>query len=107
MKLRNKIAIVTGGARGIGLAVARRYVAEGAKVVIGDVDRAAGAAAAQALGEASCRFVAADVGDAASANQPGRRGASRSARSISWSTMPGSSAADFLDLQAISTACCG
>ena len=42
MKLTDKIAIVTGGARGIGLAIAKRYVAEGAGVVIADIDRAAG-----------------------------------------------------------------
>lgn len=64
MKLNGKVAVVTGGARGIGLAVARRYVAEGAKVVIADVDAAAGGAAARALGEANCRFKATDVGDA-------------------------------------------
>jgi glucose 1-dehydrogenase len=63
MKLDGKVAIVTGGARGIGLAIAKRYVAEGAKVVIADVDVAAGEAAARALGEA-CRFKAADVGEA-------------------------------------------
>jgi len=63
MKLDGKVAIVTGGARGIGLAVAKRYVAEGARVVVADVDAAAGEAAARALGEA-CRFKAADVGDA-------------------------------------------
>jgi NAD(P)-dependent dehydrogenase (short-subunit alcohol dehydrogenase family) len=68
MKLENKVAVVTGGARGIGLAIARRYVAEGAKVVIADVDEAAGQAAASALGESRCRFKAADVGDAAQAN---------------------------------------
>jgi glucose 1-dehydrogenase len=64
--LDGKVAIVTGGARGIGLAVARRYLAEGAKVVIGDVDQA-GEAEARALG-ANCRFVAADVGTASDAN---------------------------------------
>jgi glucose 1-dehydrogenase len=64
--LDGKVAIVTGGARGIGHAIAKRYVAEGAKVVIGDVDEA-GAASAAALG-AACRFVQADVGAAAAAN---------------------------------------
>ena len=67
MKLRNKVAVVTGGAHGIGLAIAKRYVAEGAKVIIADLDAAAGAAAARELGEAQCRFKAADVGDAAQA----------------------------------------
>ena len=65
MRLENKVAIVTGGAHGIGLAIARRYVAEGARVVIADVDAAAGQAAAKALGNA--RFVATDVGDARAA----------------------------------------
>jgi NAD(P)-dependent dehydrogenase (short-subunit alcohol dehydrogenase family) len=41
MKLENKVAIVTGGAHGIGLAVAKRYVAEGAGVTIADVDAGA------------------------------------------------------------------
>src|SRR5215470_9837277 len=63
MQLEHKVAIVTGGARGIGLAVARRYVAEGAKVVIADVDAAPGEAAASALGSARCSFVRTDVGD--------------------------------------------
>jgi len=62
MKLDGKVAVVTGGARGIGLAVAKRYVTEGAKVVIADVDAASGEAAARGLGEA-CRFKVADVGE--------------------------------------------
>jgi len=36
MKLADKVAIVTGGARGIGAAIARRYAAEGARVVVAD-----------------------------------------------------------------------
>ena len=67
MKLINRIALVTGGARGIGFAIARRYVAEGAKVVVADNDQDAGATSAAMLGGASCRFVATDVGDAQSA----------------------------------------
>jgi len=62
MQLENKVAIVTGGARGIGLAIARRYATEGAKVVLADVDTAAGEAAAGAIGATQCRFVATDVG---------------------------------------------
>jgi NAD(P)-dependent dehydrogenase (short-subunit alcohol dehydrogenase family) len=68
MRLAGKVAIVTGGANGIGLAVARRFVAEGAHVVVADVDTAAGAAAARALGD-NARFVATDVGDAAAATR--------------------------------------
>jgi glucose 1-dehydrogenase len=63
MKLQNKVALVTGAARGIGLAIARRYVAEGAKVVVADISAAEGDAAAGSLGKANARFIAADVGD--------------------------------------------
>src|SRR5215468_253907 len=62
--LDGKVAIVTGGARGIGLAVAQRFVAEGAAVAIADVEEEAGRAAARSLGEAKCRFVPTDVGAA-------------------------------------------
>ena len=49
MKLDNRIAIVTGAASGIGLAIARRYVAEGATVAIADLKEDAAKAAAADL----------------------------------------------------------
>jgi 3-oxoacyl-[acyl-carrier protein] reductase len=49
--IRDRVAIVTGGARGIGLAVATRLAADGARVAIADIDAAAASAAVQALGE--------------------------------------------------------
>jgi NAD(P)-dependent dehydrogenase (short-subunit alcohol dehydrogenase family) len=64
--LEGKTAIVTGGARGIGLAIAKRYVAEGARVVIADIDEGSGKTAAAALG-AAARFVRTDVGAAGDA----------------------------------------
>jgi NAD(P)-dependent dehydrogenase (short-subunit alcohol dehydrogenase family) len=51
MRLRDKVAIVTGGASGIGFAYARRFLAEGARVVVADVADAA--AAAEQLGDAA------------------------------------------------------
>jgi NAD(P)-dependent dehydrogenase (short-subunit alcohol dehydrogenase family) len=66
--LAGKVAIVTGGGRGIGRAIAARYVAEGASVLIADVDEKNGAAAAGELGE-RCRFLRADVGEAGNAEK--------------------------------------
>jgi NAD(P)-dependent dehydrogenase (short-subunit alcohol dehydrogenase family) len=65
--LESKVAIVTGGARGIGRAIAQRYIAEGAKVLIADIDESAGTATAHELGDADCRFARADVGASADA----------------------------------------
>lgn len=48
-ELQDKIAVVTGGASGIGLAVARRAAAEGMRLVLADIDEAALKAAADAL----------------------------------------------------------
>ena len=52
-RLDGKVAIVTGGASGIGAATARRFVAEGARVVIADVNDEAGEGVARALGAAA------------------------------------------------------
>ena len=59
-RLAGRVAVITGGAGGIGLAAARRMHAEGASIVVGDVDRDAGTAAAEEL---SGLFVPTDVSD--------------------------------------------
>jgi 3-oxoacyl-[acyl-carrier protein] reductase len=48
--LSGRTAVITGGAQGLGFAIAERFVAEGAKVVLGDLDVAATEAAAERLG---------------------------------------------------------
>jgi 3-oxoacyl-[acyl-carrier protein] reductase len=50
MLLTGQTAVVTGGAQGLGLAIATRFIAEGARVVLGDLDLAATQAAAASLG---------------------------------------------------------
>jgi NAD(P)-dependent dehydrogenase (short-subunit alcohol dehydrogenase family) len=52
-KLQDKVAIVTGGARGIGRAICERYVAEGARVAVADIDLAEARRTAGELGEAA------------------------------------------------------
>ncbi|WP_433710992.1 3-oxoacyl-ACP reductase [Nocardia sp. CA-084685] len=61
-RLQDRVAVVTGGGSGIGLATVRRFAAEGAKVVVADIDAAAGEAAASAVGGL---FVKVDVTDEA------------------------------------------
>lgn len=61
-----KIAVVTGGANGIGAAVAERMVRSGARVAIWDMDISAPEDKISALAQDQCLLVAVDVSDAAS-----------------------------------------
>lgn len=61
-RLKDKVAVITGGASGIGLAAAKRMQSEGAIVVIGDLDPAAGKTVANDL---NVQFVQVDVADPA------------------------------------------
>jgi len=59
-RLRGKVAFVTGAAKGMGEAIARGFVAEGARTCIADIDVEAGARVAKELGE-DARFIELDV----------------------------------------------
>ena len=61
-RLRDRVAVVTGAGSGIGLATARRFAEEGARVLCADVDDPAGSAAADEVGG---RFLHVDVSDEA------------------------------------------
>jgi len=60
MKLSGKTAIVTGAASGFGTGIAKRFVAEGAKVIVADISDEAGQAVADEIGDAA-RFIRCDV----------------------------------------------
>lgn len=66
MRLDGKVAVVTGGARGIGAATAAALTEVGASVVIGDLEAAAGRSTASSLG---AQFVETDVSRAADAER--------------------------------------
>lgn len=62
-RFAGKVALVTGGASGIGLASVRRLVAEGARVAVCDINAEAGAALARGLPAGAVKFTACDVTD--------------------------------------------
>lgn len=63
-KLQGKVAIITGAAQGIGVAAARAFIANGAKVILTDVKADKGAAVARELGE-NALFIEQDVSSSA------------------------------------------
>jgi len=65
-RLEGKIAIITGAANGQGLAAARIFVGEGAKIAMLDIDTDAAAKGAAELGDSSAIAVRCDVADSAS-----------------------------------------
>jgi NAD(P)-dependent dehydrogenase (short-subunit alcohol dehydrogenase family) len=67
MRVKDQVVVITGAAAGIGYGCARRFAAEGAKVVLADIDETKGQEAAESLrGDgAEAVFVACDVGDKA------------------------------------------
>lgn len=68
MRLAGKVAIVTGGAGGIGRGIVRAFVKEGARVLIVDINDTAGRAMESELGAAT-RYLEADISQQASATQ--------------------------------------
>lgn len=75
-RLKNKVAIITGAAQGMGEAHARLFVAEGAKVILTDLNEKDGQALAGSLGE-NAMFIKQDVTQKADWNRVVREGEAR------------------------------
>ena len=90
-RLEGKVAAITGGASGIGAATVRGFVAEGAKVLVADLDQAKGRALADELGPATA-FLPTDVSKEEDVAAMIAETTDRFAASTSCSTTPASAA---------------
>ncbi|XP_062186780.1 sex determination protein tasselseed-2-like [Phragmites australis] len=79
-RLEGKVAIVTGGAQGIGEAIVRLFVKHGARVVIADIADAGGEALAAALGSQACSYEHCDVSVEADVERTVQRAVARHGR---------------------------
>src|SRR5215207_4941948 len=69
-RLQDKVAIITGAGQGIGLAYAERFLAEGARVVVAEINEERATGAMKALdGKGDAIFVATDISDQDSAQR--------------------------------------
>ena len=59
--LSNRVAIVTGGAQGFGLAISERFIQSDAKVIIWDIDKEATETAIKKISSENCIYQIADV----------------------------------------------
>ena len=59
--LSNRVAIVTGGAQGFGLAISERFIQSGAKVIIWDIDKEAAETAVKKINSKNCFYQIANV----------------------------------------------
>lgn len=89
--LAGQTAVITGGAQGLGLAIAERFVAEGARVVLGDVNLEETQVVAKQLGGDDVAIaVRCDVTQSSDVETLIQTAVERFGGLTSWSTTPGS-----------------